>query len=189
MVNKSLSCKVVLLGEGSVGKTSLRRSYLGEGFRETYSMTIGADFAAKRVNFDGWEITANIWDLAGQHRFRKLRETYYRGVSGALLVYDITRADTLEAIPEWIEELRRNNNGNIVPMALIANKTDLRPEFENSIPREVGENYTKELSEALHEEIFFVESSAKTGQNVEKAFEGLIRVIFDRFIERANHLK
>ena len=114
MADKSLSCKVVLLGEGSVGKTSLRRTYLGEGFRESYSMTIGADFAARRLNLEGWDITSNIWDLAGQQRFKKLRETYYRGVSGALLVYDITRPETLEALPQWIEELQKNNLGRLV---------------------------------------------------------------------------
>lgn len=186
MGSKSLSCKLVLLGEGAVGKTSLRRTYLGEGFRETYSMTIGADFAAKRMKIQDWEITSNIWDLAGQHRFRKLRETYYRGVSGALLVYDISRPETLDAIPAWIDELTKNNSGQIVPMALIGNKADLRSQVEEHVSAETGLEMAKKLAEDYNETIYFVESSALTGENVEKAFEGLIEVIFDRFIEKAN---
>jgi len=183
MVDKSLSCKIVLLGEGSVGKTSLRRTYLGEGFRESYSMTIGADFAARRLKIDGWNITTNIWDLAGQHRFKKLRETYYRGVSGALLVYDIARPETLSALPLWIDELLKNNNGKLVPMTVIGNKADLREEVENTLTEDQGRQYAKDLQETYNESFSFVESSAKTGENVTRAFEGLIRVIFDRFIE------
>jgi small GTP-binding protein len=183
MSTKSLSCKVVLLGEGSVGKTSLRRTYLGEGFRESYSMTIGADFAANRISIDGWEITTNIWDLAGQHRFKKLRETYYRGVSGALLVYDITRPETLTALPQWIDELQRNNNGRLVPMTLIANKEDLREEVESSVSNDEGIAYAQELSATYGDNISFVGSSAKTGENVPQAFETLIKLIFNRFLE------
>ena len=185
MADKSLSCKVVLLGEGSVGKTSLRRTYLGEGFRESYSMTIGADFAARRLNLEGWDITSNIWDLAGQQRFKKLRETYYRGVSGALLVYDITRPETLEALPQWIEELQKNNLGRLVPMTVIANKADLRNEFEETVSEDYGRSYAKQLEEQYGETFTFVESSAKTGENVSTAFEGLIQLIFNRFIEQS----
>lgn len=147
-------------------------------------MTIGADFAANRVQMDGWEITTNIWDLAGQHRFKKLRETYYRGVSGAMLVYDITRPETLTLLPQWIDELKRNNNGRLVPMTLIANKEDLRENFELTVSEAEGLEYAQQLQETYGETFSFVVSSAKTGENVSHAFENLIRVIFDRFIER-----
>jgi len=149
-------------------------------------MTIGADFAANRMNIDGWEITSNIWDLAGQHRFKKLRETYYRGVSGALLVYDITRPETLTALPGWIEELKRNNNGKLVPMTVIANKTDLREDSDVTVAREEGMAFASKLADDYGETFTFVESSAKTGDNVTRAFEGLIRLIYDRFIEKHN---
>ncbi|MDH5645140.1 MAG: GTP-binding protein, partial [Candidatus Heimdallarchaeota archaeon] len=174
IITKSLSCKVCLLGDGNVGKTSLRRRYLGEGFKDTYALTIGADFAAKRVNINSWKITCNIWDLAGQSRFKKLRETYYRGVSGVLCVYDISRRDTLEIIPKWIEELLSNNENKLVPMVLIGNKADLKKEQEDFITTEEGIAFAKRMSELYHQDIIHIESSAKTGENVEKAFISLI---------------
>ena len=76
--------KICLLGEGAVGKTALRQRYLGEGFKQSYAMTIGADFAVKRVTIDNQEFISQIWDLAGQVRFSSVREVYYRGAAGAL---------------------------------------------------------------------------------------------------------
>ncbi|MHA1347857.1 MAG: Rab family GTPase [Candidatus Heimdallarchaeaceae archaeon] len=118
--------KISLLGEGAVGKTSLRRIYLGESFKEGYMMTIGADFAVKKMSLNHVEYTLQIWDLAGQQRFSAVREVYYRGTAGALLVFDISRPETYEVLPNWLHELIRNNKNRIVPIVLIGNKADLR---------------------------------------------------------------
>ncbi len=173
--NRRKIFKIVLLGDGAVGKTALRTRYLGEGFKKSYSMTIGADFAVKRVNLDGTEIVAQIWDLAGQIRFQSVREVYYQGATGALLVFDITRTETFENIPNWITELLENNKNRVVPMVLIGNKSDLRD--ENSITKEAGEEYAKSLSSWSNFEIPYVETSAKEGSNVEEAFHTLLRNI------------
>ena len=77
MSEKAFLVKIVLAGDGAVGKTTLRRRYLGEGFQASYMMTIGADFAVKRVDIGGKTITFQIWDLAGQPRFQMVRELYY----------------------------------------------------------------------------------------------------------------
>ncbi len=175
MSNRRKIFKIVLLGDGAVGKTALRTRYLGEGFKKSYSMTIGADFAVKRVNLDGHEIVAQIWDLAGQIRFQSVREVYYQGATGALLVFDITRGETFENIPNWITELLENNNNRVVPMVLIGNKSDLRD--ETSITTEAGMEYAKNLSGWSNFEIPYVETSAKDGSNVEEAFEILLRNI------------
>ena len=137
--------KIVLLGDGAVGKTALRHRYLGEAFQQSYSMTIGADFAVKRVNIDGDEIVAQIWDLAGRTRFASVREVYYQGATGALLVYDITRSDTFESIPNWITELLENNKHKVVPMVLLGNKSDLRNKVEESISYDAGIDYARSL--------------------------------------------
>ncbi|MCY3410450.1 MAG: GTP-binding protein [Candidatus Heimdallarchaeota archaeon] len=179
MAGITLACKITLLGDGRVGKTSLRRTYLGQNFSKTYSMTIGADFAAKTLTFDSNRITANIWDLSGQHKFKIMRETYYKGVSGAILVYDITRKETFDSLNNWINELIKNNNGEMVPILIIANKVDIRD--ENSLPTEVGEGYAKEISERYNLNVDYVEASALTGDNVEKAFELLIKNLYDDF--------
>lgn len=172
--------KIVLLGDGAVGKTALRHRYLGEGFKQSYSMTIGADFAVKRVKLDNEDIVAQIWDLAGQMRFQTVREVYYQGATGALLVFDISRAQTFEAIPQWINELLENNKSRIVPMVLIGNKSDLRdtPEGkENSISYENGLEYAQNLSSWSQFEVPYIETSAKEGDNVEAAFHTLLRNI------------
>lgn len=170
--------KIVLLGDGAVGKTALRHRYLGEGFKQSYSMTIGADFAVKRVNLDGEEIVAQIWDLAGQLRFQSVREVYYQGATGALLVFDITRTATFESIPNWITELMDNNKNKKVPMVLIGNKSDLRESTEGAISRESGQEYADNLSQWSGQfEIPYVETSALSGDNVEAAFAQLLRNI------------
>lgn len=177
--------KIVLLGDGAVGKTALRHRYLGDGFQQSYSMTIGADFAVKRVNLDGEEVVAQIWDLAGQIRFQSVREVYYQGATGALLVFDITRSPTFENIPNWITELLENNKSKIVPMVLIGNKSDLRNTTEGSIPYESGLDYAQSLSSWSSFEIPYIETSALSGDNVEDGFAILLRNI-ENYLDSAD---
>ncbi|MFX1513985.1 MAG: Rab family GTPase [Promethearchaeota archaeon] len=134
-----LLMKICLLGDGAVGKTSLRERYLGKGFKSGYTMTIGADFAVKESNVDGNEIKFQIWDLAGQPRFSSVRELYYKGSVGGLLVYDCTRPESYQNLDGWIEELWKNNGRGKLPLVLIANKVDLREENPDSISPELGE--------------------------------------------------
>jgi len=169
--------KVTLLGDGAVGKTSLMKTYLGEGFKSGYSMTIGADFAVKRLKIDGHDFVAQIWDLAGQQRFSAVREVYYRGTSGCLLVFDITRRVSFENIPSWIAELLKNNNNRIVPLILIGNKSDLRPTAKDPVLREQAEEYARSLSAWSGFTVPYIETSAKTGENVDEAFKTLLKNI------------
>ena len=90
MSEKGFLIKLVLAGDGAVGKTTLRRRYLGEGFQSSYMMTIGADFAVKRVDIGGRQITFQIWDLAGQQSFKLVRGSFYSGAFAALLCFDLT---------------------------------------------------------------------------------------------------
>ena len=166
---------MTLLGEGGVGKTALRHRYLGQGFKDNYNMTIGADFAAKKATVDGIDITAQIWDLAGQQRFNSVRATYYKGCVGALLVFDITRLDTYNIIPSWLEELMSNNNDKIVPLVLIGNKADLRGYGENEVHADDARQYAKMLSDWSGFSVPYIETSAKSGLNVEEAFQTLLK--------------
>ncbi|MHA1114956.1 MAG: GTP-binding protein [Candidatus Heimdallarchaeum aukensis] len=169
--------KVTLLGDGAVGKTSLRKTYLGEGFKEGYSMTIGADFAVKRLKIDQQDFVAQIWDLAGQQRFSAVREVYYRGTSGCLLVFDISRRSSFENIPAWIAELLKNNHNRVVPIVLIGNKSDLRDTAKDPILREQAEEYARSLSAWSGFAVPYIETSAKTGENVDEAFKTLLKNI------------
>jgi len=171
--------KIVLLGDGAVGKTSLRRSFMGEQFKENYHMTLGSDFATKTFSLGETEIKLIIWDLAGQPRFSTVRSFYYKGAKGALLVYDVTRADSYESLANWVAELLKNNGGNKVPIVLIANKIDLREKNLFTIQKEFGLEYAKKLSEWSGFTIPYIETSAKTGENVNKAFHILIDQILE----------
>ena len=169
--------KISLLGEGAVGKTSLRRTYLGESFKEGYMMTIGADFAVKKMVSKNTEYTLQIWDLAGQQRFSAVREVYYRGTAGALLVFDISRPETYSVLPNWLHELIRNNKNRIVPIVLIGNKADLRESTPHSVPAEYAQEYADQLSEWSGFYVPYMETSAKTGLNVEAVFDTLVQNI------------
>ncbi|MFW9852669.1 MAG: GTP-binding protein [Candidatus Thorarchaeota archaeon] len=169
--------KISLLGDGAVGKTSLRRNYLGETFKANYNMTLGADFATNYLTIDDMKITMVIWDLAGQPRFNVVREVYYRGTKGALLVFDLSRPESYESLANWVAELYKNNRMQKVPIVLIGNKADLRGSDYNTIPAKYGEDYAKRLSEWSGYDVPYIETSAKLGNNVVKSFETLVRQI------------
>lgn len=147
---------------------------MGEGFSNDYLITIGADFAVKR--FEENNNVMQIWDLAGQPRFNGVREAYYLGTSGAILVYDITRPDTFNSIPNWIAEVIANCKTNkLPPFALVANKSDLlNEETYPIVDSQQGTKYAKELSDWAKMEIPFIETSAKTGFNVDMMFGTLV---------------
>jgi len=167
--------KITLLGDGAVGKTSLRKTYLVEGLEDSYSMTIGADFAVKRLRVNNQDFITQIWDLAGQQRFSAVREVYYRGTSGCLLVFDISRRSSFENIPSWIAELLKNNSNRVVPMVLVGNKSDLCATAKDPIMREQSEEYARSLSQWSGFSIPYIETSAKTGENVDEAFKTLLK--------------
>jgi small GTP-binding protein len=169
--------KITLLGDGAVGKTSLRKNFMGEAFSTKYNMTLGSDFAVKNVEVDDSEVMLVIWDLAGQPRFSAVREAYYRGSRGALIVFDLTRAESYENLANWVAELVKNNGYKKIPIVLIGNKMDLRGSLYNTIPKKYGENYAKRLGEWSGFDVQYIETSAKFGDNVEEAFATLVRQI------------
>ncbi|MHA2295669.1 MAG: Rab family GTPase [Candidatus Hodarchaeales archaeon] len=174
--------KIILAGDGAVGKTSLRIRYLGLGFNAQYIETIGADFALKMENVSGKNIKFQIWDLAGQPRFRSVLATYYTGARGALLVFDVTRRDTYENLISWIKEIWKHNGYGIIPIIILGNKNDLRNEISDCVDKLEALNFCRELSKKTKEknfEIRYLDTSAKTGLNVSKAFQTLGEVYFD----------
>jgi small GTP-binding protein len=164
--------KIVLIGDGAVGKTSIRRRYMGEGFRTDFLATMGADFAFLETELDENILQWQIWDLAGQPAFRNVMKAYYKGSFGALAIYDVTQPKTLDSIDGWIAEARdRAGTFPELPVVLIGNKIDLREEVSSSLNPAQG--FAK--AKALNSE--FVETSAKTGEAIEDAFEMLARKI------------
>jgi Ras-related protein Rab-1A len=172
--------KIALLGDGGVGKTSIRKSYLGEAFSSEYLLTLGADFAMKTTEFNGKEIKFQIWDLSGQLRFSQVRQGYYNGCYGGILIFDRTRPDTLDDTMEWLTELWKNSGKGPVPFLILGNKSDLVPgnvDLDKKA-RLWAKTFTEETEHLKGFSVSYLQTSAKTGQNVEKAFNLLAKQIF-----------
>ena len=159
--------KVLLIGPAAVGKTSLLMRFVQNKFKETYEYTMGVDYLSKEIEFGkNNRARLTIYDIGGQERFRFLRDTFYHGANGALIMFDLTRAHTFEDIKDWIFELRKLA-GESIPFILIGNKRDLIAEVGRVID-------TEEIHEFSEKEgCIYIETSAKTGENVERAFEEL----------------
>lgn len=162
--------KVVIIGDSAVGKSNLLSRYARNEFNINSKATIGVEFQTQSMEIDGKEVKAQIWDTAGQERFRAVTSAYYRGAVGALVVYDITRRTTFESVGRWLDELNTHSDTTVAKM-LVGNKYDL-----DNI-RDVTVEEGKSLAEA--EGLFFIETSALDSTNVKKAFEIIVREIYD----------
>lgn len=158
---KSLPWKICLLGDGFVGKTCLSRKLLTEDFEENYDVTIGANFFTGNLKVNGSSLKIVLWDLSGQERFEEVRAPFYLGTQAALLVFDITCRGSFFDIKHWLRELQ--NKAPESSFIIVGNKVD--KEGEREVSKEEGEELAKNLG-TTH-----IETSAKTGVNVEKAFK------------------
>ncbi|KHN79797.1 Ras-related protein Rab-21 [Toxocara canis] len=169
--NGSFNFKIVLLGEGAVGKSSLMLRYVENKFNPRHISTIQASFLSKRVFVDGYVVDLNIWDTAGQEKFHALGPIYYRDSHGALLIYDITDLHSFEKVKLWVKELRRMLGDSVV-LLIVGNKTDLSR--NRNVEQEVAIEYAK-LVGAEH-----CETSAKDNVGINQAFEQLTKAMVER---------
>ncbi|CAH1401509.1 unnamed protein product [Nezara viridula] len=160
--------KTILLGDSGVGKTSLLVQFdTGKFQTGTFSATVGIGFTNKVVCVDDSKVKLQIWDTAGQERFRSVTHAYYRDAHALLLLYDVTNKTSFDNIRAWLVEIREYAQDDVVIM-LLGNKADCQSS-ERMVRREDGERLAREHSVA------FMETSAKTGQNVELAFMAIAR--------------
>ncbi len=157
--------KVVIFGDGGVGKTALVNRYLTGLFNMEYKITVGVDFHSKNLEIEGQKVKLQIWDFAGENQFRFLFPTYVKGASGGIFMYDITRPSSLDSIAEWLTVIKGNNinSEHDFPIIIIGGKVDLQNERLVSI-----EDSFKVAKE--HHLLDPIECSAKNGQNIEKIF-------------------
>lgn len=161
--------KLVLIGDSGVGKSNLLSRFTLNEFSFDSKSTIGVEFSTKSFEIDGRIVKVQVWDTAGQERYKAITSSYYRGSSGALLVYDITQAQSFENIQRWLNEVREYSAENILLM-LVGNKRDLKDQ------REVSQQQAMEFAKA--NKLFFLETSAFNEQNVSLAFETLIKHVY-----------
>ncbi|TYH68990.1 hypothetical protein ES332_D05G026400v1 [Gossypium tomentosum] len=159
--NKNVQAKLVLLGDVGTGKTSLVLRFVKGQFSDFQESTIGAAFFTQVLSLNEATVKFDIWDTAGQERYHSLAPMYYRGAAAAIVVYDITNSESFERAKKWVQELQRRGNPNLI-MFLVANKVDL--EEKRAVGNEEGEVYAKENG------LTFMETSAKTAQNVSELF-------------------
>ncbi|XP_019454876.1 PREDICTED: ras-related protein RABA3-like [Lupinus angustifolius] len=160
--------KVVVIGDSAVGKTQILSRFAKNEFFFDSKSTIGVEFQTKTVIINGKVIKAQIWDTAGQERYRAVTSAYYRGALGAMLVYDITKRQSFDHVVRWVEELRAHADSSIVIM-LVGNKGDLVD--QRVVPAEDAVEFAEEQG------LFFSETSALSGENVESAFLKLLEEI------------
>ena len=156
--------KIMVIVETRVGKTSLIKKYTKNTFGGVYLTTVGIDFQEKIINSEGKVVKIQIWDTAGQDRFRNIAKNYFHTSDGFLLVYDITCRESFDKLNFWYEQIKLNAPEHTKCM-VIGNKCDL--EEKREISKEEGDNFSKEQN------IKFYETSAKEGINVNIIFQEL----------------
>lgn len=156
--------KILLIGDSGVGKSSLMLNFTDECFTETYISTIGVDFKIRTLEVDSKTVRLQIWDTAGQERFKTITTAYYRNANGILIVYDITDNDSFKNVSKWLEDIDHYSNEKVYKV-LVGNKADLQPK------RAV--DYAEAKNFADTHNISFMETSAKTSNNVEQLFATL----------------
>ena len=171
----SFTFKCIILGPAAVGKSSLIRRFVENKFSTDYRFTIGVDFMSKEVEYEsGKTAKLTIWDIGGQERFKFLRRGFYEGTNGALLIFDLSRASTFPKMKEWLIDMRGTITEKI-PLVIIGNKTDLIPEIGEVIKENEPQEY------ANKEGSMYLKTSAKTGDNVEKAFIELTQRMIKKY--------
>ncbi|XP_017771045.1 PREDICTED: ras-related protein Rab-39B [Nicrophorus vespilloides] len=168
--------RLILIGDSTVGKSSLLKYFTDGKFAEISDPTVGVDFFARLIEVkDGTRIKLQLWDTAGQERFRSITKSYYRNSVGALLVYDICKRDSFEHIPQWMSEAKRHIEPHRPVFALVGCKVD---KVSNGGQREVSKEEAKDFAD--QNSLFHVETSAKTGLNVEEAFKSVTQEVYNR---------
>ena len=165
---KSYIFKILVTGEGGAGKTSLLKRFVDDMFDESNVLTVGVDFFTKELCFDNVECVFQLWDLGGQKRFRNLLDNFVMGAKGALLLFDLTQILKVTNILEWVNIARLHDIN--LPILLIGTKIDM----DDYIAID-GDSalYTKNTFNMID----FIKTSAKTGYNVEKAFEVMAKTL------------
>ena len=164
-----INLKILILGDSSVGKTTLLLKYVDGYFPTIYVATIGVEFKVKRINVDGIDLNLQIWDTAGQERFRGVTKNFMKGADGIIYVYDITKKSSFDGLKNWILQSEETTGG--FKKIIIGNKSDL--EKERVVSKETFEKFCQSRN------IQGMEVSAKNGNNVDKCFRLISKLIIE----------
>jgi len=170
--------KILLLGDSTVGKTCFLLRYMDDSFLDLHMATIGLDYRLKTMILEDQKIVkVQLWDTAGQDKFRAITRNYYKGASGIILLFDVTNIKSFENIKKWINEIKEEISEK-VSIILIGNKID--NSNERKISKEQGEKLASEIG------VKFFETSAKTGEGINECVFYLVKKIFENDPEVKN---
>ena len=154
--------KVIVVGDGAVGKTAITIRFAEGRFEEHYKMTIGVDFAIKLLEISGYKVKLQVWDTGGQERFSYIRPLYYKGAMACIAIFDLTNRESFDNLPKWFQEVAENCGA--IPLMLVGNKADLP---DRAVTTEEGQTLSDKLG------IIYYEASAKNGDNINTLFTTL----------------
>lgn len=169
-MNYDEKCQLLIIGDSTVGKTSILSRYTEGSFSPNYLATVGIDFFTKDEVFNGKIVRIKIWDTAGQERYKALTQGFFRNAHGILIVYDVTNAETFDNLKYWVQSIHTHlgEKGN-VKVIIIGNKIDLSRE----IKREDAEKFAEENNYK------YFETSALSGEGIEESITYLVKQVLD----------
>ena len=166
-------CQLLIIGDATVGKTSILSRFSKNSFNSNYLATVGLDFFTKDEIFEGKIIRIKIWDTAGQERYKSLTKGFFRNAQGIMIVYDVTNSETFENLKFWIQSIKSQMESEInkIPVIIIGNKIDAE---KREIKKEEAQLFSKN-----HNYPYF-ETSAKTGINIEETIIFLVKEVINK---------
>ena len=174
-VNFHYLLKYVVIGDSGVGKSNILLRYINNTFSEEFKTTVGVEFGAKNIEVNNNIYRIQIWDTAGQENFRSIARAYYKNSVCACIVYDITNRTSFQSVQSWIDDCSKQTS-KLVLLVLIGNKCDLKDMRE--VKYEEGEKFAKSHN------MIFLETSAKTGENINSIFEKSVAQIDQNIIDK-----
>ena len=173
-ISKRSVFKVIVIGEGGVGKTSLVKRYVDDTFAQDMKMTIGVDLSVKKIHDGEVDKILQIWDLGGQPHFKEVADIYFRGARGILAVFDVTRRASMDRLVDWIE--RVHTILGELPMIVVGNKIDLRNPNEGitGVTKEEGTEFATKYKSS------YLETSARDNSGVAEAFSALAAFLYNK---------
>ncbi|KAK8871872.1 hypothetical protein M9Y10_007617 [Tritrichomonas musculus] len=160
--------KILIIGEGGVGKSCLLLRYTDDKFTEAFMPTIGVDFKTKCINIEGATVKLQVWDTAGQEKFRSITKAYFRGAHGILVVFDLSNRDSFDKTQDWINSIKESDDS--IDLIIIGNKCDLQREVSIEEAQDFAAGYN----------VRYFETSAKDNTNVNEAFQYLSTQIYHK---------
>ena len=172
-MNYDKICQLLIIGDTSVGKTSLITRYTNGTFKEEYLATVGLDYYSKEEIINNKTINIKIWDTAGQERFKALTQSYFRNAEGVILAFDVTNTSSYDNLKDWIGSIKKNLEGKniFLPLIIVGNKIDM--EESREVEKENAEQFATENNYK------YFETSAKTGEGVDEAVRNLVNQVLN----------